>query len=45
MLSHRLSEFQNRLLVITRWIFSFVTRGRGARLITGPADAAARRTS
>jgi NADH dehydrogenase len=27
---------QNRLLVFIRWIFSFVTRGRGARLITGP---------
>jgi len=26
---------QNRLLVLTRWAFSFVTRGRGARLITG----------
>ncbi len=26
---------QNRLLVLTRWTFSFVTRGRGARLITG----------
>jgi NADH:ubiquinone reductase (H+-translocating) len=26
--------FQNRLLVIIRWAFSFVTRGRGARLIT-----------
>jgi NADH dehydrogenase len=25
---------QNRLLVFTRWTFSFVTRGRGARLIT-----------
>ena len=25
--------FQNRLLVMTRWMFSFVTRGRGARLI------------
>jgi NADH:ubiquinone reductase (H+-translocating) len=25
---------QNRLLVLTRWAFSFVTRGRGARLIT-----------
>ncbi len=25
--------FQNRLLVITRWTFSFLTRGRGARLI------------
>jgi NADH:ubiquinone reductase (H+-translocating) len=28
--------FQNRLLVIIRWLFSFVTRGRGARLITEP---------
>jgi NADH:ubiquinone reductase (H+-translocating) len=27
--------FQNRLLVLIRWLFSFVTRGRGARLITG----------
>jgi NADH dehydrogenase len=27
--------FQNRLLVFIRWTFSFVTRGRGARLITG----------
>jgi NADH dehydrogenase len=26
--------FQNRLLVITRWAFSFFTHGRGARLIT-----------
>ena len=26
--------FQNRLLVLIRWIFSFVTHGRGARLIT-----------
>jgi NADH:quinone reductase (non-electrogenic) len=25
--------FQNRLLVVTRWTFSFITRGRGARLI------------
>ena len=25
--------FQNQLLVITRWTFSFLTRGRGARLI------------
>ena len=25
---------QNRLLVLTRWAFSFLTRGRGARLIT-----------
>jgi NADH dehydrogenase len=31
--------FQNRLLVLTRWAFSFVTHGRGARLIaaSGPA--------
>jgi NADH:ubiquinone reductase (H+-translocating) len=27
--------FQNRLLVIIRWSFSFFTHGRGARLITG----------
>jgi NADH dehydrogenase len=27
--------FQNRLLVFTRWAFSFVTHGRGARLISG----------
>jgi NADH:ubiquinone reductase (H+-translocating) len=26
--------FQNRLLVFTRWVISFVTRGRGERLIT-----------
>jgi NADH dehydrogenase len=26
--------FQNRLLVFIRWVVSFVTRGRGARLIT-----------
>ncbi|MCW3031285.1 MAG: FAD-dependent pyridine nucleotide-disulfide oxidoreductase [Solirubrobacterales bacterium] len=26
--------FQNRLLVLTRWAFSFVAHGRGARLIT-----------
>ena len=25
--------FQNRLLVLLRWVFSFVTKGRGARLI------------
>jgi NADH dehydrogenase len=25
--------FQNRLLVVTRWIFSFLTHGRGARII------------
>ena len=30
--------FQNRLLVMVRWLFSYLTRGRGARLITGEAD-------
>ena len=25
--------FQNRLLVVLRWTVSFITRGRGARLI------------
>jgi NADH dehydrogenase len=28
--------FQNRLLVMIRWTFSFLTHGRGARLITAP---------
>jgi NADH dehydrogenase len=32
-----LSGFQNRFLVVSRWAFSFVTRGRGARLITAQA--------
>jgi NADH dehydrogenase len=27
--------FQNRLFVLLRWGFSFITRGRGAQLITG----------
>jgi NADH:ubiquinone reductase (H+-translocating) len=34
---------QNRLLVLTRWAFSFVTRGRGARLITGASTPTAQR--
>ena len=29
--------FQNRVVVMVRWAFSFVTHGRGARLITGEA--------
>jgi EmrB/QacA subfamily drug resistance transporter len=29
--------FENRVLVVTRWAFSFVTHGRGARLITDPS--------
>ena len=28
--------FQNRLVVIIRWSFSFITHGRSARLITQP---------
>jgi NADH dehydrogenase len=34
--------FQNRLLVFIQWSSSFVTHGRGARLITEPAASAAR---
>ncbi len=30
--------FENRLLVLIRWAFSFLTHGRGARLITGAAE-------
>ena len=30
--------FQNRLLVLLRWTISFVTRGRGSRLIVGPVS-------
>jgi NADH dehydrogenase len=30
--------FQNRVLVFIRWGFSFFTRGRGSRLITGGAE-------
>jgi NADH:quinone reductase (non-electrogenic) len=30
--------FQNRLIVFIRWFISFVTYGRGARLITRPGD-------
>lgn len=31
--------FENRLLVFIRWSFSFLTHGRGARLITSVAEA------
>jgi NADH:ubiquinone reductase (H+-translocating) len=31
--------FQNRLMVLIRWSFSFATRGRGARLITDRVEA------
>jgi NADH:ubiquinone reductase (H+-translocating) len=30
--------FQNRVLVLIRWAFSFFTHGRGARLITGEIE-------
>ncbi len=33
---------QNRLLVLTRWTFSFLTHGRGARLITDSIDTTGR---
>jgi NADH dehydrogenase len=29
---------QNRLLVLIRWSFSFVNRGRGSRLISPPGS-------
>jgi NADH dehydrogenase len=32
--------FENRLLVLTRWVVSFATHGRGARLIAGGAEPA-----
>jgi NADH dehydrogenase len=30
-----LVEFQNRLLVLVEWVYNYITRNRGARLITG----------
>ena len=30
-----LVEFENRLLVLVEWIYNYITRNRGARLITG----------
>ncbi len=33
-----LVEFENRLLVLIQWAWSYVTRNRGARLITGLAQ-------
>ncbi len=35
--------FQNRLLVLIRWSFSFATHGRGARLITDASTASEQR--
>ena len=28
-------QFENKLLVLTQWAWSYFTRGRSARLITG----------
>ena len=36
--------FQNKLVVLIRWSFSFLTRGRGARLIAGDGASGAGRT-
>jgi NADH:ubiquinone reductase (H+-translocating) len=36
--------FQNRLLIVIRWAFSYITRGRGARLITGEDEPRAGRS-
>ena len=33
-----LIEFDNKLLVMVQWAWSYMTRGRGARLITGEAS-------
>ncbi len=33
-----LVEFDNRLLVITQWAYNYLTRNRGARLITGKGE-------
>ena len=34
-----LIEFENRVLVALRWLWNYVTRNRGTRLITGSPDA------
>jgi len=30
--------YQNRIIVLIKWVFDYVTRNRGARLITGKSD-------
>ena len=35
--------FENRLLVLIRWAFSFLAHGRGARLITDAVERSSRR--
>ena len=37
--------FENRLLVLIRWAFSFLTHGRGARLITDAAERSSTRSA
>jgi NADH dehydrogenase len=37
-----LVEFENRLLVLVEWVYDYITRNRGARLITGSQHDAAR---
>jgi NADH dehydrogenase len=32
-----LVEFENRVLVLVEWAYNYITRNRGARLITGPS--------
>jgi len=41
--ANTLIGLQNRMRVLIRWTFSFVTRGRGARLITGELGTSAER--
>jgi NADH dehydrogenase len=33
-----LVEFENRLLVFVEWVYNYITRNRGARLITNNQD-------
>jgi NADH dehydrogenase len=33
-----LVEFENRLLVFVEWVYNYITRNRGARLITNNRD-------
>jgi NADH dehydrogenase len=36
-----LIQFENKFLVLCQWAWNYFTRNRSARLITGPAEAAA----
>ena len=35
-----LVEFENRMLVLVEWVYNYITRNRGARLIVGRAAGA-----